>query len=517
MDVPQNLLDGDLEVVAQRLDVDNDVVDRALKVVRQFISDKGLILYGGLAIDYTLRLKGGHIYPEGERPDYDMLSPNNVEHAYELADILAGMGFPAVQAIPALHVQTMKVRVNIIVVADISFVPEGLFKALPTVEYADGPPIRVIHPHWQFMDQHLAFCFPFRDPPREPVFHRFKKDLKRFNILQSKYPLPRPSSGGETRPARITIPLLEHCALYGDPALAVLEYEAACLKARATKSAPPASPFQIAEKEDRIEVTVSQALAKASEHATVVSCLVDPVTALEQMGYKLKRSFRPLLDILPQVFEGELVVSAPYPRKLFLFNHPARFLSATVVENCPGGRKLHLVNPQYLLMHYLLGYHSQRSGHPTVMLEIWPSLPDDFFLGRYWKTLDLLNSGADLLHGVLETQMPHRGEGEGKMTSKQCLIEQATAFSLSTQTIGECNYGESQLIIAANDARSAKRDPFDDTFAKLLPKKEELSRLPKRYYPKKELDDAGEEVVKKHAFTPDYDVSWFKWDGGLEE
>lgn len=511
-------MDGDLEVVAQRLDIDNEVVDRALKVVRQFISDKGLILYGGLAIDYTLRLKGGHIYPEGERPDYDMLSPNNVEHAYELADILTGMGFPAVQAIPALHVQTMKVRVNIVVVADISFVPEGLFKALPSVEYSDGPPIRVIHPHWQFMDQHLAFCFPFRDPPREPVFHRFKKDLKRFNMLQSKYPLPRPSAAGKPREASprrktITIPLLENCALYGDPALTVLEYEAACLKSQVDKAGSAvAPPFQVEEKEDRIEVTVEQSLASPSEHATVVSCLVDPVKALGRMGYELKRTFRPLLDILPEVFEGELVSDgASYPRKLFLFNHPSRFLSATVVENCPGGRKLHLVNPQYLLMHYLLGYHSCRSGHPTVLLEIWPSLADDFFLGRYWKTLDLLNSGADLLHKVLGAM------GRQVLSSKQCMIEQATAFSLSTQTIGECNYGESQLIIAANDARSAKREPFDETFAKLLPKKEELSRLPKRYYPKKEVDETGAEVVKRHTFTPDYDVSWFKWDGGVDE
>src|SRR5271170_7968864 len=48
----------DLAVVAQRRDVDGPMVDRALAVVRRFILERGLILFGGLAIDYALRLKG---------------------------------------------------------------------------------------------------------------------------------------------------------------------------------------------------------------------------------------------------------------------------------------------------------------------------------------------------------------------------------------------------------------------------------------------------------------------------
>lgn len=512
MDVPENLTSGDLEVVAQRLDVDNEVVDRALEVVRQFIADKGLILYGGLAIDYTLRLKGGHIYPEGERPDYDMLSPQNVEHAYELADILAEKGFPSVQAIPALHVQTMRVRVNVVVVADISFAPESLFRALPTVAYpgnssASGAPIRVIHPHWQFMDQHLAFCFPFRDPPMEPVFHRFGKDLKRFNLLQGKYPLPpaKPTKPAVPGPVSVTLPLLKDCALHGDSALTILQHQVACLKA-VGKPSSTAAPFQVAEKEDRVEVTVKQ----ECPHGVVVSCLIDPLRALNQMGYTLKRTFRPLLDVLPVVLEGELAGGASpqtkgYPKKMFLFNHPARLLSATVVDTSEKGRAIHMVSPQYVMMHYLLGYHSAGASEvSTVIPQIWEGADAQFFLGRYQKTLGLLNEGAKLLHEAIQNgrhDFPHT-----------CQLEQSTPFSLSAHTIGSHNYGEAQLIIAAGDVRSAKVVPKDPVLAELIPQKEELSRLPRRYAPGSSGGPGWKGLKMDHLELP-----WFKWDGGVSE
>ena len=35
----------------------------------------------------------------------------------------------------------------------------------------------------------LPFCFPFNGAPREDVFHRWRKDLKRFNLYADNYPI----------------------------------------------------------------------------------------------------------------------------------------------------------------------------------------------------------------------------------------------------------------------------------------------------------------------------------------
>ena len=79
---------ADLEVVSQHHDADGPMQDRALEIVRKFAIDRRLVLYGGLSIDYSLRLKGRGIYPESKRPDFDMYSPRSVDDAYDLADLL---------------------------------------------------------------------------------------------------------------------------------------------------------------------------------------------------------------------------------------------------------------------------------------------------------------------------------------------------------------------------------------------------------------------------------------------
>ena len=176
----------DYEVVAQRRDADGPMVDRALEIVRKFIVERGLILFGGLAVDYALRLKGDRIYPDDQRPDFDFLSTRSVDDAYDLADLLQKAGFEAVGAVRGIHVQTMKVRTDFIWVADIGYAPPDVFAKIPTFDFQG---MRVVHPDYQRMDMHLAFCFPFNGPPREDVFHRWRKDLKRFNLFEKHYPI----------------------------------------------------------------------------------------------------------------------------------------------------------------------------------------------------------------------------------------------------------------------------------------------------------------------------------------
>jgi hypothetical protein len=159
-----------------------------IEIVKKFIKQKDLILYGGTAIDFALRKKGSLLYDDESAlslPDLDCYSPNSVADAYELAQLLHVQGLTDISAIVAIHVQTMKVRTHTLVVADISYCPENVFKTLPTIEF-DG--YRVIHPHFQMLTMHLSMCFPFINAPREVILDRKNKDFERYDMLYEKYP-----------------------------------------------------------------------------------------------------------------------------------------------------------------------------------------------------------------------------------------------------------------------------------------------------------------------------------------
>lgn len=184
--IAENLQSKICTGTANKMDSDADNIDSALEYVKDFIIKRKLILFGGQAIDYALRLKGSFLYPNDLRPDYDFLSDNSVEDAYDLADLLISKGFVKVDVVRGLHVQTMRVRVNVIPVADVGFVPSNIFKKLPTFDYMG---MRIITPTYQRADMHIPMSLPFTGAPKENCFHRWKKDIKRLNLFQKFFPI----------------------------------------------------------------------------------------------------------------------------------------------------------------------------------------------------------------------------------------------------------------------------------------------------------------------------------------
>ena len=93
-------------------------------IVKQFIQDKGLKLYGGLALHTHLDKHGEGLYEDYQFPDYDVLSPDAWNHAKELADILHKMGYMFVEARQSVlndyHHNTFKVSVDMIYLLDIT-------------------------------------------------------------------------------------------------------------------------------------------------------------------------------------------------------------------------------------------------------------------------------------------------------------------------------------------------------------------------------------------------------------
>ena len=93
-------------------------------VVREFIIEKGLKLYGGQALHEHLSKFGKGLYTKDEFPDYDVFSPDAWNHAKELADKLYKLGFIYTEARSSIlnneHHQTYKVSVDMLYIFDIT-------------------------------------------------------------------------------------------------------------------------------------------------------------------------------------------------------------------------------------------------------------------------------------------------------------------------------------------------------------------------------------------------------------
>jgi hypothetical protein len=174
------------KALERKHDVDKDIITDSSKIVKKFIENTGIIIVGGTAIDYALRLKGSSIYGDDELPDYDCISDKNVDDAYDIAELLVSLDFTNIKVIGAIHFETMRVRVNLITVLDISYVPTQYYNKYKTLSYNN---LRILHPNFQRMDLHKSLCFPFNNPPKEDIFNRWEKDITRFNLFEQYYPI----------------------------------------------------------------------------------------------------------------------------------------------------------------------------------------------------------------------------------------------------------------------------------------------------------------------------------------
>lgn len=354
---------------------DGLIIDSALEVVRDFIAERQLILYGGQAIDFALRAAGAEpIYPDTERPDYDFYSPQHYKDAYELGKRLVRQSFPGVSVINAVHPQTMRVRVNFTFVADISYLPPSVFSRLPKVMYKGLP---VVHPDFQRCDMHLDQSNPLKTPGMEEIFSRGKKTAKRLRMFDKAYPVggafgdshppakaappdgkPEATTGGADV---ITVPsaYLEKSgefvamrALSGHCALAA--YRALYLR---LKSGPlPDLPDR-----DPIDLTIRAVDAEDSSHSYEItggelSSLrhVDVVTASTGAPTEDEKALagewrRPFLDLTGEI----CVVPTPAGPPLRFDTHPHSRPSCTRAD-LGDGPPLFLVSPAGLLVHLLL-------------------------------------------------------------------------------------------------------------------------------------------------------------------
>lgn len=172
------------EKIAKRV-VSSPSIQAMTAIVADFIKRKGLIPYGGIAINNILPKDEQFYDEETEIPDYDFFSPNAMDDAKELADIYHKKGFEQVEAKAGQHFGTYKVFVQFIPVADITYLPRKLFNALKN----DGLRVNGIlytPPNFLRMSMYLELSRPAGDTAR------WEKVYKRLRLLNKHYPMKNP-------------------------------------------------------------------------------------------------------------------------------------------------------------------------------------------------------------------------------------------------------------------------------------------------------------------------------------
>ena len=184
--IDRSLLDKDLaEKIVFDHDFQKENITKALEIVKNFILTRQRLLVGGMAIDLCLRAKGSFLYPSDKLPDYDFLSPEFHKDGYTIANKLSEH-FDRVDCISAIHTSTVRVRINFVSVADVSYCPKTIFEKIPFIMY-EG--LRVIHPAAQLSDIHVALSLPYENCPRETILSkRWPQDITRYELLTQYYP-----------------------------------------------------------------------------------------------------------------------------------------------------------------------------------------------------------------------------------------------------------------------------------------------------------------------------------------
>jgi hypothetical protein len=184
LEVLRAAVDKAEERAGKKLTHSQEVKD-IINIVETFLREKKLICYGGTAINNILPTQDQFYNKDIEIPDYDFFSHTALDDAKRLADIYASKGYTDVEAKSGVHHGTYKVFVNFIPVADITYIPKELFKAVQrNAIKVDG--ILYAPPDYLRMAMFLELSRPKGD------VSRWEKVLKRLTLLNKNYKMRNP-------------------------------------------------------------------------------------------------------------------------------------------------------------------------------------------------------------------------------------------------------------------------------------------------------------------------------------
>lgn len=156
---------------------------QVMQVIRDFIREKGRKVYGGTAMNETIKAinPDDAIYDEYTFSDIEFYSPTPIPDLVELCNILYKKKYQYVIGREAQHEETYTIFVNFQLYCDITYVPMRVYHGIKTIEL-DG--INYTHPHFILIDQ-----LRIMNQPLTAAEQRWEKTFKRMYLLLKNYPL----------------------------------------------------------------------------------------------------------------------------------------------------------------------------------------------------------------------------------------------------------------------------------------------------------------------------------------
>lgn len=145
-------------------------------IVKDFIAERGLKIYGGIAINSYLPQEAKFYNPK-DIPDYDFFSPDPWNDATDLADRFHKKGYKFVEARAGIHKGTYKVIVDLWPVADITYIPQKEFDLIETSTIGG---VKIVSPFKLLESMYKEFSEPYANPSRWPKVASREKLLQKW-------------------------------------------------------------------------------------------------------------------------------------------------------------------------------------------------------------------------------------------------------------------------------------------------------------------------------------------------
>jgi hypothetical protein len=158
------------------------LINKILKIIENFIIEKGRILYGGMSHNYYLSLKDNPIYDSDVLPDYDIYTPDPIQDVIDICNILHKNGFKYITGSEAVHGKTYKVFAETEAVFDLSYVPTNIYNKLAYTVGKDK--LKYLNMDMLFIDIYRQYSDPLIS-----YDYRLKKIHERKKIMDKFYPV----------------------------------------------------------------------------------------------------------------------------------------------------------------------------------------------------------------------------------------------------------------------------------------------------------------------------------------
>lgn len=152
--------------IASNIVKDKELQD-VIKYVKHYISYHKAIIYGGTAINMLLPEEVQFYDKETDLADLDFFIVNAKKHAKKIVDELHNKGYKYVQGRSGVHYGTFKVFVDFQQIADITEIPEFIYKKL-LAESIVIDHMHVASPDWLRMGLYKELMLPTESPSRWP-------------------------------------------------------------------------------------------------------------------------------------------------------------------------------------------------------------------------------------------------------------------------------------------------------------------------------------------------------------